>query len=145
MFRRSNSGRVTAHAKVIHLTYNALTGDWEAEKLAPNPRPGAQGAEGRAVFSPDWVIDRRGSGGTATINGVKSKVFQVDGVGMSHALDGHVYRNFHENKCYELSIRIATTNAGAYDPGTINEFSKEDWNEVYGRLKQALDSFKFLK
>ncbi len=95
--------------------------------------------------SPDWTVDPRGSGGIETINGVKFKVFEVGGAGMSQSLDGHVYRSFHGNKCYELSIRMATASSGAFDPGTINEFTKEDENEVQGRLKQALNSFSFLK
>jgi hypothetical protein len=76
---------------------------------------------------------------------VKFRVFEIGDAGMSQSLDGRVYRSFHENKCYQLSIRTAMASSGAFDPGTIREFTKEDWNEVHGRLKVALDSFRFLK
>lgn len=56
-----------------------------------------------------------------------------------------MYRTFHEKKCYQLAIKTAMTSSGAFDPGAINEFTKEDRNEVYGRLKQPLDSFRFLR
>jgi hypothetical protein len=95
--------------------------------------------------SPDWVVYPPKGGETELVNGVKFKVFEVSDAGMSQGLDGRVYRSFHENKCYQLSIRMAMASSGAFDPGTINEFTKEDWNEVHGRLKQAQDSFKFLQ
>ena len=94
--------------------------------------------------SPDWDIDPHGSGKTATINHVTFRVFETDGLGMSHSQDGHVYRNFHRNTCYELSIRMTSTDPGAFDTPP-KEFTQEDLNEVEGRLKQALDSFSFLK
>jgi hypothetical protein len=40
---------------------------------------------------------------------------------------------------------MATASSGAFDPGTINEFTTEDENEVQGRLKQVLNSFAFKK
>jgi hypothetical protein len=95
--------------------------------------------------SPDWVVSPQGSGGAEIVNGVKFRVFEIGDAGMSQSLDGRVYRSFHKNKCYQLSIRTAMASSGAFDPGTIREFTKEDWNEVHGRLKGALDSFRFLK
>lgn len=95
--------------------------------------------------SPDWVIVTHGSGKkTANINHVKFRVFEVDGVGLGHSLYGHVYRNFHRNTCYELSIRMASTIPGNFD-GPVKEFTQKGWNEVNGQLKRALDSFSFLK
>jgi hypothetical protein len=95
--------------------------------------------------SPDWVIDPRGSGRTVAINGVNFKKFEIDGVGAGNILDGYVYRSFHRNKCYELGIRLAWSNPANYDPGTIKRFTEADWEEVYGRLQRALQSFQFLK
>jgi len=95
--------------------------------------------------SPDWRAEQSESGGTESINGVKFKVFESSEGGMSQAVDGRMYRTFHGNKCYELSIRMATASSGAFDPGTINEFTTEDENEVQGRLKQVLNSFAFKK
>jgi hypothetical protein len=92
--------------------------------------------------STDWVVDARGA---EVINGVKFKMFKVSEAGMSQGMTGELYRAFHAGKCYQLGIRVATASSGAFDPGTTNEFTKEDWNEVNSRLRQALDSFKFLK
>jgi hypothetical protein len=35
--------------------------------------------------------------------------------------------------------------AAEYDPGTVKEFTEKDSLEVEGRLRQALNSFVFLK
>ncbi len=94
--------------------------------------------------APDWVIVPHESGKTADINHVKFRVFEIDGVGGGHSLDGHVYRNFHRNTCYELSIRMASMSPGILD-GPVKEFTQKDWNEVNSQLKRALDSFSFLK
>jgi hypothetical protein len=94
--------------------------------------------------SPDWTIDPRASRKIAHINHEKFKVFQADGVGMGHILDGKVYRNFHRNTCYELSIRITSTNPGVFDR-PAKELTQKDWDEVSDQLKQSLDSFRFLK
>ena len=92
---------------------------------------------------PDWVIDPRESGKTVNINDVRFKLFETDGVATGHGLDGHVYRTFHRNRCYELSIRIASTGSWVFGP--VKEFTRKDWDEVNGRLKQSLDSFRFLR
>jgi hypothetical protein len=94
--------------------------------------------------SPDWSVIPKGTGQTVTIDQVKFKVFEVGDAGMSQGLDGNVYRTFHGNKCYQLSIKMASANPGAFD-GDISEFTKEDAREVRGRLEQARDSFRFLK
>lgn len=97
------------------------------------------------VGSPDWDIDPRSGAKIHTINEVKFKFFEIGGAGMSQGVDGQVYRTFRQNKCYQLSIRLAMANSGAFDPGTINKFSKEDENEVRTRLRQCLNSFRFVK
>ena len=93
---------------------------------------------------PDWVIDPRGSGKTVSINHERFTLFETDGVATGHGFDGHVYRNFHRNACYEVSIRIASTDSWVFGV-PVKELTRKDWNEVNGRLKQALDSFRFLK
>jgi len=79
------------------------------------------------------------------INGVTFKVFEISDNWAGGSQGGPVYRTFHDKKCYELGIQMANSNPGAYDPGTIKEFTKQDWDEVQSRLKQALDSFRFVK
>ncbi len=94
--------------------------------------------------SPNWALDPRGSGNSASIQHVSFKVFEISDAGMGNYLDAHVYRNFHRNSCYELSIRIATANEANFDP-PIKKLTQQDRNEVKGRLEQALESFAFLK
>jgi hypothetical protein len=89
-----------------------------------------------------WNIERAES---SKINGVTFKRFEISDHWTSGGQAGPVYRAFHDGKCYELGIQLANSSPGAYDPGTIKEFTQKDWNEVQGRLKQALNSFRFLK
>jgi len=79
---------------------------------------------------------------TETINGVKFNVTETDGVATGNLIHGYVYRSFHKGKCYELDIRIASSNLGNYAPGTVKSFDSE---KVHRTLKTVLGSFKFLR
>lgn len=95
--------------------------------------------------SPDWVARSAKNGGDIeTINGVSFKLFGLGGAATSHWLEGDVYRTFHGGNCYQLALRMAMASPDLFD-ADINEFTKQDWNEVHGRLQKALDSFQFLK
>ncbi len=89
-----------------------------------------------------WNVERVES---ARINGVTFKIFEISDNWLGGGQRGPVYRAFHNKKCYELGIQMANSSPGGYDPGTIKETTKQDWDEVQGRLKQALNSFRFLK
>jgi hypothetical protein len=78
------------------------------------------------------------------INGVTFKVFEIEDNWAGGGQVGPVYRTFHGKKCYELGIQT-TISRGGYAPGTIKEFTKEDNDQVQRRLKQALNSFRFVK
>jgi hypothetical protein len=82
---------------------------------------------------------------TTKINAVTFRLFRITDSWTSGGQTGEIYRVFHNKKCYEVGIQEAYTSSGAYEPGTIKEFTKQDQDEVHGRLKQALDSFRFLK
>jgi hypothetical protein len=77
-----------------------------------------------------------------TVNGMTFTVIETDGVATGNLIDGYVYRTFHRDKCYELDVRIAYSNPGIADPGTIKYF---DLKAVHRRLKRVLDTFKFVK
>jgi hypothetical protein len=77
-----------------------------------------------------------------TVNGVTYKVTETDGVAMGNFIDGHVYRTFHNGKCYELDVRIASSNIANYEPGTVKSF---DSDEVQRALKAVVASFTFLR
>ena len=83
-----------------------------------------------------------GSAHKETINGETFLVIETDGVATGNLIDGYVYRSFHKDKCYELDIRIASSNPAYADPGTMKNF---DLKLVHQRLKQVLDTFKFIR
>jgi hypothetical protein len=93
--------------------------------------------------SPNWLV-LNSKAGTSTINHVTFKTFEIGDNWMSGGQSGPAYRTFHNGKCYELGIQTFISR-GEYDPGTIKQFTKKDWSEVEGRLRQALRSFVFLK
>ena len=76
------------------------------------------------------------------VNDVTFDVFDVGGVAAGNLLDADAYRNFHQNRCYELDLRIAFVSIGAFDPGTVKEF---DGEAVHRSLKSVLNTFQFLK
>jgi hypothetical protein len=76
-----------------------------------------------------------------TINGVKFSVIKIDGVATGHGISGFVYTNFHQGKCYELDIRMASAGAG-YSDTPLKPF---DFEKVHRALRAVLHSFKFLK
>jgi hypothetical protein len=92
--------------------------------------------------SKNWLTR---SSQTVTINSTHFKQFFASDAWTSHRQYGEIYRVFHAWKCYELAIQEVTTAHGAYNPGTIQEFTKEDSDEVLARLREALTSFTFLK
>ena len=83
-----------------------------------------------------------GSARKETVNGVIFTVIETDGVATGNLSDGYVYRSFHRNKCYELELRIAFSNPAYADLGTMKNF---DLEMVHHRLKQVLDTFKFVE
>jgi hypothetical protein len=76
------------------------------------------------------------------INGTEFKSSEVDGVATGSSLDAYVYRAFHQNKCYELDLRIALSSPALYDSGNVRTI---DLRQVRKPLDQALKSFRFLK
>ena len=78
------------------------------------------------------------------INGANFTVFATDGAESMQRLVGHAYRTFHRNKCYQLEINIVLAYASVFEP-PAKELPKEDWDDVNNRLKECLNSFRFLK
>jgi hypothetical protein len=81
---------------------------------------------------------------TSTINHVAFKTFEIGDNWTSNGQSGPAYRTFRHGRCHELGIQTITSRA-VYDPGTVKEFTRKDRSEVEGRLRQALNSFVFLK
>jgi hypothetical protein len=80
----------------------------------------------------------------STINHVTFETFEIGDNWAGGGQSGPAYRTFHNGKCYELGIQTVISRA-EYDPGTVKDFTQKDRSEVESRLRQALNSFVFLK
>jgi hypothetical protein len=80
-----------------------------------------------------------------TTAGVTFTHLESTDAGVGNYRYSDLYRTFHKGKCYELSVNIATSSYGNFDPGTIKEFTKEDTAKVREDLTSIVDSFRFLK
>jgi hypothetical protein len=103
--------------------------------------PGLKTEQACLQRSPNWMVT-----GTrkATINGVHFGVFEIGDNWTSGGQWGPIYRAFHGGKCYELGLQTAMVRGG-YDDEVVKRFTKEDAQDVDGKLKEALHSFEFVK
>ena len=79
-----------------------------------------------------------------SIRGVKFKGRESADAAMNHSRNSQGYNAYHNRKCYGLAITTVTTSVAVFDP-PVKELSKHEWEEVDRPLKQARDSFEFLK
>lgn len=61
---------------------------------------------------------------------------------MSHFVSGDIYRGFTNERCYELSLRMAFGSLGPYPPGTVKGFTDEEQRQLRARLLRIIDSFR---
>jgi hypothetical protein len=78
------------------------------------------------------------------INGTRFVHTLDGGAAMSHFIEIDRYLGFSKGKCFELSAQITSTYFGAFDPGTIKEFTKQDEKRVNAQLTRIVDSFRAL-
>jgi|ERR1035441_8336581 hypothetical protein len=90
----------------------------------------------------DWPMETRG---IRTIHGVKFKMFEVSSAWTGGGLRGQLYRTFHASKCYELGIRSIWSSHNNDESDDNSKSLKVAAVEVRKCLKQALNSFRFLK
>lgn len=131
---------LTKDATVVCIAYPAETligTNFEVAAFTVNKLDEATAEECQQVTEPHPATSHK-----EKVNGVTFDVFYVGGVAAGSLLDADAYRNFHQNRCYELDLRIAFVSLGALDPGTVKEFNGE---AVHRSLKSVLDTFKFLK
>ena len=131
---------LTKDATVACIAYPAETligTNFEAAAFTVNKLDEATAEECLQVTEPHPATSHK-----EKVNGVTFDVFDVGGVAAGSFLDADAYRNFHQNRCYELDLRIAFVSIGALDPGTVKEF---DYKDVHRSLKSVLNTFTFVK
>ena len=81
--------------------------------------------------------------GWTKINGVRFAVFDTGDAGTGSDMVGRAYRTFHRGKCYQLGVNLATAHGDFAPP--VPELTKSDASEISGKLREARQSFRFLK
>jgi hypothetical protein len=77
-----------------------------------------------------------------TINGTVFKSATGGDAGAGHFAKVQVYRNFHNNQCFEIDRRVGYTDIGNYPTGTVSQF---DENGVWQKLQDIINTFVFTK
>ncbi len=117
---------------------------FEAATFVVAEIPHATSSEGCLAADPNWSQIQGGPGKSVKIGQVNSKMFRLGEGGMSQSLGARVYRAFHGNRCYELSVMECWVNPGVFDFPVKEPFAA-DKKELEDSLQKALESFRFLK
>ena len=77
------------------------------------------------------------------INGVTWYKGITGSAALGTAIKSKVYHTLHNNMCYEVSLHLATTNIGNFDPAL--GIKPVDESEVWSKLESVLSTFRFLE
>src|SRR5579872_443279 len=77
---------------------------------------------------------------TVMINGLNFYSATGNGDAAGNIYETHAYRIWHNQSCIELTETLHTGNISNYPEGTVKEV---DHNQIFNRLDQVLNSFKF--
>jgi len=77
------------------------------------------------------------------INGVTWYKGITGSAALGTAIKSKVYHTLHNNMCYEVSLHLATTNIGNFDPAL--GIKPVDESEVWAKLESIFSTFKFLE
>ena len=89
----------------------------------------------------DWNIQSRVA---STINDKSAAQFRTTENWMMHSRDSVIERVFNNGACYEIGIQRVHNSTGPFEAGTFKEFTAQDEATVQRRLREALQSFRFL-
>jgi hypothetical protein len=103
------------------------------------PVPRGAGTEMVGPY-PDYLVSADHP--VEVISGVSFIHSVSGGVATGHSSGTDLYRNFHNGKCYELSVTV--TESEVLAPGT-KEFTAADQKKVEAAMSKILHSFQFLK
>ena len=74
-----------------------------------------------------------------------AKFAPVGDAAMGHYASGELYRLFFDAGCYEFETRIGQSQFANYEPGAIEEFTKEHAEALEARLRHALSLVRFVE
>jgi hypothetical protein len=74
------------------------------------------------------------------VNGITFYTAAISGVAAGTLSQTKIFHTLHDEKCYELSLNLFTTNVANYEPGMVEVV---DENKVWGQLESILSTFKF--
>lgn len=77
---------------------------------------------------------------TEEINGILFHKSENAGAAAGTRYQTKIYRVFHNQDCFEVSLTIGVANIGNYTPGAVTEVNQD---EVWGKLMQIFSTFKF--
>jgi hypothetical protein len=76
-------------------------------------------------------------------NGVTFKTAELTDAAMSHSYRTYFYRTFHNGRCYDLELFLATVNVGVFDAGKQpKEFTDADERKVVSNFKRMLSTLR---
>jgi hypothetical protein len=96
------------------------------------------------ISEKECLSDEVRKGKIVVVNGAKFYFNEDSDAGMNQAGHSKDYVTFHNGRCVVIATAVATANPGVFDP-PAKAMTEQDWAEVYGKLNQARDSFRFLK
>jgi hypothetical protein len=79
---------------------------------------------------------------TTVRGGVKFATASCGEGGLGHNASGPSYRTYHRGTCYQLSVRIATSEFVNFPEGSVQEFSRADREKVEQLLRIPVESFR---
>jgi hypothetical protein len=88
-----------------------------------------------------WNIKSRVA---STINHEPAARFRTTENWMMHSRDSVIERVFNDGACYEIGIQRVHNSTGPFEAGTFKEFTTRDEATVQHRLRETLQSFRFL-
>ena len=100
------------------------------------------GQKATADVPAPWADPYEGetAAGTTSINGVSWATFTSSEGAAGNIYDERVYRTAHNGTCYEIAELLHSAEIGNYDPGTVTEFDKTQFE---GYLEAIARSFTF--
>ena len=100
------------------------------------------GQKATADVPAPWADPYEGetAAGTTSINGISWATFTSSEGAAGNIYDERVYRTAHNGTCYEIAELLHSAEIGNYDPGTVTEFDKTQFE---GYLEAIARSFTF--